>query len=192
MSLFSKIADALLHLVGLKKDKPVPLHDNYYDAGNGYWPRKEVIVWATDDDYAATRDACSVWNEAFRLGGIAMYLHMAADGYAGVAQILIKRDAGGSHVRSGETGATIPEGESPGTPWILGRVTTWVKPGVKGGELTALLVHELGHAIGIFAHSADERDVMHPKARRTELSAADHKTLALTYQRRQRDKREPP
>lgn len=191
MSIFSKITDAFLRLVGLKKDKAPPPHAHYYNVGNGYWPRREVIVWAADDDYAAVRDACSVWNEAFRLGGINMYLHMATDGYAGVAQILVKRDAASSHVKSGQTGATSPEGEAPGTPWILGRVTTWIKTGVKGSELAALLVHELGHAIGIFAHSNDERDVMHPKARRLELSAADHKTLALTYQRRQRDQREP-
>lgn len=183
--------DEILYFLHLKK-RPAPKpHDNYYNAGNGYWPRTEVIVWAADDDYAATRDACSVWNEAFRLGGIKMYLHMATDGYAGSAQILVKRDVTRAFVRSGETGSTVPEGESPGTPWMLGKATTWVKVGVKGDELHSLLIHELGHGIGIFAHSDDDRDVMHAKARRKELSAADHKTLALTYQRRVRDGREP-
>ncbi len=47
-------------------------------------------------------------------------------------------------------------------------------------EMTALAIHELGHAIGL-AHSADPRDALYPMTRSEELSARDRATARLLY-----------
>lgn len=41
--------------------------------------------------------------------------------------------------------------------------------------------HELGHAIGMFAHSPDPADIMNSSPRRTELSINDRYTVQLLY-----------
>lgn len=48
-------------------------------------------------------------------------------------------------------------------------------------EMTALSLHELGHAVGL-AHSADPSDALYPMTRATELSARDRATARLLYE----------
>ncbi len=45
----------------------------------------------------------------------------------------------------------------------------------------ATVLHEFGHAIGIFAHSTDANDVMFVSPTRTDLSARDVATIEAVY-----------
>ncbi len=52
--------------------------------------------------------------------------------------------------------------------------------GLNRAEMTALALHELGHALGL-AHSTDPRDALYPLTRAAELTARDRATARLLY-----------
>lgn len=52
---------------------------------------------------------------------------------------------------------------------------------LNNGEMTALALHELGHALGL-AHSTDPHDALYPMTRAGELSARDEATVKLLYE----------
>ncbi|HYF39700.1 MAG TPA: hypothetical protein VD930_08440 [Gemmatimonadales bacterium] len=83
----------------------------------------------------------------------------------------------------GETELDLPEGSSEIQPPIRVYVNPRFDPSApEVGECLALTVtHELGHAIGIFAHSPDPNDIMYSDPVVSELSVSDRATAELAY-----------
>lgn len=72
-----------------------------------------------------------------------------------------------------------------GTLALPFRIEVTASPGVDQATLLtcydATVLHELGHALGIFAHSPNANDVMHTDPTRATLSGPDQATIALVY-----------
>jgi hypothetical protein len=192
-NIFSRIADALLHLIGVRKDKPVPLHAHYYSAAQagygfeGYWAYNTITLRAagTGFDAALSRVATELNRGAKEAGLPYTFVVTSAIGES----VLVQWDTGGK-VQSAEAGRTPPDeiiGYIPAMPWAHKHVAVYVKRGVSGEELYTLLLHEIfTHAAGL-EHSPDTRDVGHPSAKVGRLSAADIQTWEMASQRRKRD-----
>lgn len=72
-----------------------------------------------------------------------------------------------------------------GTLTLPFRIEVTASPGVAAATLLscydATVLHELGHALGIFAHSPNANDVMHTDPTRATLSGPDEATVAVLY-----------
>jgi len=81
----------------------------------------------------------------------------------------------------GDRGLTV---EQAGWAWV--RVACQRSNGnaLPAAEIQRATTHEIGHAMGIWGHSPDSRDVMSLNVAPTEITVADVNTLRLAYLRR--------
>jgi hypothetical protein len=81
----------------------------------------------------------------------------------------------------------LTHGYFDSTNTLTGPMRTYIAPlGVSdtaalAGCYRMVTTHELGHTLGIFAHSADPADLMYPTPRRSTLSPNDRYTLQRLY-----------
>ncbi|MGL6136626.1 MAG: matrixin family metalloprotease, partial [Planktothrix sp.] len=71
-----------------------------------------------------------------------------------------------------------------GFPYLSHRFTIWLSPTQTGKYIEAAILHEFGHALGIWGHSPEPTDVMYFSQVREPppISARDINTLKRIYQ----------
>jgi hypothetical protein len=162
-----------------------------------HWPASylPVRVYAepTGDLPADVRRAMTLWEGAFRCHELS--LTVAADSLH--ADIIFRNP---SSLPLGPIAAHLLQADSVGachgvTQFMLdsagsaleGPMRSFVSP-YPGADSAAVAscyhfvtAHELGHALGLLAHSPDTTDLMFAVPRRTALSAADRYTIQLLY-----------
>jgi predicted Zn-dependent protease len=159
---------------------------------------RRLDVWvvptadASRDLTRATSEAVARWNTVPR--GDRFTLRMATS--AAEAEIIVFErgsplpvalPASCPYGSTGAVGYTYFCGEGPralplpltGTTTGSARVLVRIDFGrlATQGELAAIVMHELGHAVGIGGHSLDTLDVMHANPRRVTPSGRDTQTL---------------
>ncbi len=162
-----------------------------------HWPSSymPVRVYAepTGELPADVLNAMTLWTGAFRCGELS--LAVASDSIH--ADIIVRNPsflpvarAAVRAVHSDSigacTGVTQFALDSAGTA-LVGPMRAYVSPyaGFDSASVAACYriatAHELGHALGLLAHSADTADLMYPVPRHATLSSADRYTIQLLY-----------
>jgi hypothetical protein len=161
-----------------------------------HWPASymPVRVYAepTGQLPANVGAAMSLWVGAFRCGELS--LAVATDSTK--ADIIVRNpaslpvaQAASRAIQSDSvgacTGVTRFELDSTG-PRLASPIHSYVAPLSTDTVAVAscyhfVTAHELGHALGIFAHSPDTNDLMYTAPRRRVLSEADRYTIQLLY-----------
>ncbi|HET9064429.1 MAG TPA: hypothetical protein VFN22_01230 [Gemmatimonadales bacterium] len=159
-----------------------------------HWPRSflpvTVYVEAESPLRASVIHAIDTWQGAFVYGELRMRLVADSAG----ADIIVRNEAptkptpgvrldGGGGSCFGST--DLDPDRSTGTIALPFRIriatlTLPTNPDLQGCY-DATVLHEFGHAIGIFAHSSDAGDVMYVSPTRTDLSARDQATIEAVY-----------
>jgi hypothetical protein len=160
-----------------------------------HWPRSRLPVRVYSEDSlnlpAHVEHGLQVWEAAFLYGEFDA--EVVAD--SNVADIVVRV---GSPIKVGfSTGfrrAAAPECEGgtgfdlpAGTSEIQAPVRVFVNPRFDPATpgvaecLSLTVTHELGHAIGIFAHSPDPADIMFSDPVVSELSVSDRATVERAY-----------
>lgn len=158
------------------------------------WPRARlplrIHVPADDPLRPALLAAIDTWSGAFVYGEVRATL--VAD--STTADVIVRNEVavklqarfGLSGSADGCLGFTDFEAD-PETGVLVPpfRVRVWAltaptNPGL-AACYEATVLHELGHALGIFAHSPDGNDVMHVNPTRATLSARDKATIEAVY-----------
>lgn len=160
-----------------------------------HWPRSRLPVRVYTEDSlslpAYVEEGLQTWEAAFLYGEF--YSEVVAD--SNVADIVVRVgspikvgfSAGFGRVAApeceGGTGFDLPAGSSQIQLPIRVFVNPRFDPASPGvAECLALTVtHELGHAMGIFAHSPDPDDLMFPDPVVSELSPSDRATVERAY-----------
>ncbi len=161
-----------------------------------HWPasRMPVRVYAepTGATYANTGVGLQTWVNAFHCNEASFTL--IADSTR--ADILVRTvdafpplPARGATLGADSVGACAgrTDGTFDSTLTLTGPVRSYIVP-IPGKDSVALAgclrmttTHELGHALGILAHSTDPGDIMYPTPHRSTLSANDRYTLQYLY-----------
>lgn len=146
------------------------------------FPMRVVVMnsfYFNDPYYAAVKDACTAWATATKSlagGGVTMSCRDADDPRgADVVIMLCSRDAIG-----GFDGYTDEYG-----PFAVIRLAVFDRDNraVIPKMLKRIAMHEFGHALGIWGHSPDPKDVMSESPDASSVSVADVNTLRLAYAR---------
>jgi hypothetical protein len=173
----------------------VPTGPGTTDTLSFHWPRDRlpVRIWTEDalDLPAHVRDGVERWRAAF------LYREFDAVSIAdsNTADVIVRVGSplgGGFRVirlRSlapeceGGTAIELPPGSQQIQPPVRVFVNPRFDPALPGvAECLALTTaHELGHAIGIFAHSPEPTDLMYFDPTVSELSARDRATAERAY-----------
>ncbi len=165
-----------------------------------HWPSSymPVRVWAQPAGAfpADVQLAMGLWQNAFRCGELSLTtatdsthadiiasnpLFLPSGGLGGGAGGAATADSVGAC-----QGVTQFESDSAGTT-LTGPVHLYVAPAPGADSVSVascyhfVTAHELGHALGILAHSADTNDLMYPTPHRTVLTEADRYTIQLLY-----------
>ena len=160
-----------------------------------HWPRSRLPVRVYMEDSlslpAYVENGLEIWEAAF------LYREFEAEVVAdsNLADIVVRVGSpskagfsiglgrGGAPECEGETELDLPLGSSEIQPPIRVYVNPRFDPATPGvAECLSLTVtHELGHAIGIFAHSPDPTDIMFFDPVVSELSVSDRATAELAY-----------
>lgn len=131
----------------------------------------------------------SLWTGAFRCGE----LSLVATTDSTRADIIVRNPgslpvpSAAATLAADSAGACqgVTKLDTAGTA-IAGPLRSYVAP-LSGDSVAVaacyhfVTAHELGHALGLFAHSADTNDLMYSSPRRRVLSAADRYTIQLLY-----------
>lgn len=159
-----------------------------------HWPRSflPVTVYVDADSplRASVIHAIDTWQDAFVYGELRLALVSDSAG----ADIIVRNEApvkptAGIRLSGGGAGCfgftDLEPDRSTGTLALPVRVqistgTLPSNPGLQGCY-DATVLHEFGHAIGIFAHSSDATDIMYVSPMRTDLSARDKATIEAVY-----------
>jgi hypothetical protein len=160
-----------------------------------HWPRSRLPVRVYREDSlnlpAHVEHGLETWEGAFLYGEF--QAEVVADSNA--ADIVVRvgsRTKAGLSIGlkrlaapecEGETVLDLPEGSSEIQAPIRVFVNPRFDPSTPGVDqcLGLTVTHELGHAIGIFAHSSDPADIMFSDPAVSELSAGDQATAELVY-----------
>lgn len=160
-----------------------------------HWPRSALPVrlWIAPDDQLrpALLRAIAVWENTFLHGEVRMALVSDIN----QADIVVRNEVAGPKASSAiRIGSLADEcrGETSfiadvdaGTLTLPFEVYVWSRVGPSGPgletcyELTVL--HEIGHALGIFEHSVVPDDLMYADPQRNGLSARDRATIEAAY-----------
>lgn len=160
-----------------------------------HWPRSElpIKVWIPQGDALrpALLRAMSIWENTFLYGEVRMEL--VSD--ESQADIVVRNEVAGPKPENsmrlgrradecrGET--TFIADVNAGTLTLPFEIYVWSRVGPDGPgldtcyELTVL--HELGHALGIFEHSPLTDDLMYADPERNGLTARDRATAEAVY-----------
>lgn len=159
-----------------------------------HWPGSymPVRVYAepTGNLPANVAAAMTLWTGAFRCGEVS--LTAAADSTH--AEIIVRnpislpaapRAAHLLHADSVGACQGVTQIDTTG-PALSGPIRSFVAPlSTDSVAVSAcyhfVTAHELGHALGLFAHSTDTNDLMYTSPRRRSLSEADRYTIQLLY-----------
>jgi len=163
-----------------------------------HWPRSylPVRVYAepTGELPVNVQNAMSLWESAFRCGELT--LTVTTDSTR--ADIIVRNPQTLPAIRSAATrvlfadstsacqGVTQFALDSTGTR-LAGPMRSYVSPfpGVDSATVAScyhfVTAHELGHALGLLAHSTDPADLMYAAPRRLALSGDDRYTIQLLY-----------
>jgi predicted Zn-dependent protease len=139
---------------------------------------------------ANTLAAMALWVGAFRCSELS--LAVAADSTH--ADIIVRNPPflplaarAAAELRADSVGACtgVTKFDTVGTT-LAGPIRSFVSPVSTDTVAVAscyhfVTAHELGHALGLFVHSADTSDLMYTTPRRRVLSAADKYTIQLLY-----------
>jgi hypothetical protein len=160
-----------------------------------HWPRSRLPVRVYREDGlnlpAHVEHGLQTWEAAFIYGEFKA--EVVAD--SNVADIVVRlgsADKAGLSTSlkrlaapecEGETVLDLPEGSSQIQPPIRVFINPRFDPSTPGVDqcLALTVTHELGHAIGIFAHSSDPADIMFSDPAVSELSSSDRATAELLY-----------
>jgi predicted Zn-dependent protease len=155
-----------------------------------HWPKHELpvkVYVAPGDPLEAPLDlAIQRWQDAFLYGE--WQAEIVAD--SNLADIIVRNQTAPAFLRGNTRmssnapqcrGATdYSVNVAAGTLQLPFRIYVWSRIGPDGPGLTECFdittTHELGHALGIFAHSPNIEDLMFGDPIRTELSARDRAT----------------
>jgi len=159
-----------------------------------HWPRSflPVTVYVEADSPLRTSviHAIDTWQGVFVYGELRMTLVPDSAG----ADIIVRNETPvkptpGARIAGGGDGCfgftDLDPDRAAGTidlPFRI-RIATLTLPSNPGLQACydATVLHEFGHAIGIFAHSSDATDIMHVSPTRTDLSARDKATIEAVY-----------
>ncbi len=199
-----RTAPLLLALVGCSDLLPPPGVDPYeYRIPDGpggatmsfHWPRESlpITVYVADDNplRPAVRHALDVWQGTFVYGEVRF--ETTAD--STTADIIVSNDVATKPAASswhlagrfdGCLGQTDFDADpAAGTLRAPFRVRVWslTSPGnpALADCFEATVLHEIGHALGIFAHSPYGDDVMYVSPSRRDLSPRDRATIEAAY-----------
>jgi predicted Zn-dependent protease len=156
-----------------------------------HWPREmlPVRVWVADDDplRPAVLAAMDTWENAFLYGEFRAELV----GDINRADIVVRNEVAPPKLTAafrmaiiapecrGET-SFAAEGVANGQLLLPFEMYVWSRVGPDGANLERCyalsVLHEFGHAIGIFEHSPSISDLMYGDAVRTDLSDRDRAT----------------
>lgn len=159
-----------------------------------HWPASymPVRVYAepTGDLPANVTAAMTLWASAFRCGEVSLTVatdSTHADIIVRNPQSLPVARAAAAALRADSVGACtgITQVDTAGTA-VSGPIHSYVaRLSIDSAAVAAcyhfVTAHELGHALGILAHSPDTSDLMHVSPRRRVLSEADRYTIQLLY-----------
>lgn len=191
MGFFSRLFDAIKSLFGGRKETPSIPHPHYYNEFMGYWASNAVTLRAGGPglDVALSRVAAEL-NRGAKAANLPYTFSITTQPGE---TILVLWDTNGK-VPRGVDAHTPPQetvGVRPDIPQAVAHSIIYVRSGKSGDYLYRLILHEtFAHsrsAMGDDAHSGDERDVGHPSAKASSLSAADIATWKLAFERRRRD-----
>ena len=160
-----------------------------------HWPRASlpIKVWVADDDplRPALLRAMPIWENALLYGEVRFEL-VAAEATADIVvrnERVPENGLTGLRLHSaidgcrGDTEFTADI--DAGTITLPFRIWVWSSSGTTNPNLPACyditVLHELGHALGIFAHSTATNDAMAVDPIRNELSERDRATLEAAY-----------
>jgi hypothetical protein len=144
------------------------------------FPMRVVVMngfYFNERYYAAVKQACAAWVDATKSvkgGGVTLTCEDSDDSVgADVVIVLCSREQAGDFSGfTDEFGAhalirlsVFTEDNKPVSPKALKRVA----------------MHEFGHALGIWGHSPDSRDIMSVDPETSSVSIADVNTLKLAY-----------
>jgi predicted Zn-dependent protease len=162
------------------------------------WPKSylPVRVYAepTGELPANVQNAISLWESAFRCGELS--LTVTTDSTR--ADIIVRNPPTLPALRSAATRVLFADSTSAChgvTQFALdsagarldGPMRSYVSPfpGADSASVAScyhfVTAHELGHALGLLAHSTNPADLMYPTPRRLALSADDRYTIQLLY-----------
>jgi len=161
-----------------------------------HWPasRMPVRVYAepTGANAANVTAGLQTWVNGFRCGEASFSLatdSTRADILVRLVDVLPPQPAPGTSFGADSVGACTgrTDGTYDSTLTLTGPVRSYIAP-IPGKDSTALAgcyrmttTHELGHALGILAHSTDPGDIMYSTPRRSTLSADDRYTVQKLY-----------
>lgn len=160
-----------------------------------HWPRSRLPVRVYTEDSlslpAYVENGLNTWEAAL------LYREFDAEVVAdsNVADIVVRVGSPskvGLSIGLGRAGAPECEGETEidlpvASSVIQAPIRVYVNPRFDPGTpgvaecLSLTVTHELGHAIGIFAHSPDPSDIMFSDPVVSELSVSDRATVELAY-----------
>ncbi len=159
------------------------------------WPRASlpIRIWIEPGDALrpALERAIPIWENTFLYGEVRF--EMVADQSA--ADIVVRNEVAGPKPEAafrlgrvadqcrGET--TFLADVDAGTLELPFEVYVWSRIGNEGPGLAECyeltLLHEIGHALGIFEHSVEPDDLMYADPERNGLSARDRATAEAVY-----------
>lgn len=173
----------------------VPDGSGGFDALAFHWPREmlPVKIWVAEDDplRPALVRAIAVWENSFLYGEFRAELV----GEAGSADIVVRnaiappklstqtRFAAMADECRGET--TFVADVEAGTLTLPFEVYVWARFGTNDPNLATCyeitVLHEIGHALGLFEHSTSPDDLMYADPVRNGLSERDRATAEAAY-----------
>ncbi len=165
-----------------------------------HWPSAymPVRIWAEPAGAypADVQLAMGIWQNAFRCGELSLTTATDSTRADIIALNPLSLPTGGGLGGGGGAGAADSVGacqgvtqyqtDSAGTT-LTGPVHLYVAPAPGADSVSVascyhfVTAHELGHALGILAHSADSSDLMYSTPHRAVLTEADRYTIQLLY-----------
>ncbi len=162
-----------------------------------HWPSSYMPIRVYAEPVGAlqtnVQNAMALWESGFRCGEASLTLTADSTHADIIARNPVSLPVGvlGTGAATGDSvnachGVTAFAFDSTGKA-LSGPVRVYVAayPGMDSASVASCYhfatAHELGHALGIWAHSADTNDLMYPTPHRAALSEADRYTIQLLY-----------